>query len=541
MQIPTKAVVLAAGLGNRLRPMTLATPKPLMPIWNRSFLDHTLDRLASWGVKAVMINTHHLQESLAAWAAAYSGPLQITLTHEPTILGTGGALRPMQHWLGDEPFWMVNGDIAWEAEPQPLLDAFEASNGFAATWLDPKRGPRTVECDFAGRITSYASPTPGIPHTYTLCGLHLLSPAVIGYLPKEQESCSIVAAWEAAMFDNHFVRAAIQPAAYWNDGGTLERYLAIHTETQKAASPYYAHHADLPHPRLKAIAKKLGYEPLDTIYIPMGKRGSQREFWRLVCGKKCAVAIFFSPERPDNTRYAATTRILTDAKVAVPACLAYNATQHEIVLQDLGDDSLESRLNAKPILDEHLPEPTPLDLAPIGTLLAKFHQVTPGRTRLEPPMDADLLRWEHSLYADHCSPFTPAQQTQLDQIVQTLNAQPQVLIHRDCQSSNIIYYKDAPYFIDYQGMRKGPAAYDLASLVYDPYVDYTGAQRETLIAAYCAATGDETIRAILPAAGIQRLIQAIGAFHRLVSVGQTRFAQYIPKAQASLKALGFVN
>jgi NDP-sugar pyrophosphorylase family protein len=136
MTKPTIAFVLGAGFGERLRPMTLSTPKPLMPIWNRPLLAHTLAQLESWGVKQVYINTHWLPDVMRAFIAAYQGPLTLHELHEPEILGTGGCLRALKPHLKGEPFWLVNGDIVFNCSPEPLLAAFEQSGAFAAAWLE---------------------------------------------------------------------------------------------------------------------------------------------------------------------------------------------------------------------------------------------------------------------------------------------------------------------------------------------------------------------------------------------------------------------
>ncbi|MEI7901475.1 MAG: sugar phosphate nucleotidyltransferase, partial [bacterium] len=123
---PQKAVVLAAGLGTRLRPLTLAWPKPLMTLWNVPLLEHSLRMLETWGVEEIAVNLHWQPEKIQAWLTARNGRARLRVSYEPEILGTGGALRPLKDFLCDAPFWVVNADIAAALEPQPLLDAFAA-------------------------------------------------------------------------------------------------------------------------------------------------------------------------------------------------------------------------------------------------------------------------------------------------------------------------------------------------------------------------------------------------------------------------------
>ncbi|MDO5462947.1 MAG: sugar phosphate nucleotidyltransferase [bacterium] len=534
--IPTTAFVLGAGLGERLRPMTLATPKPLMPIWNQPLLEHTLRILESWGIQEVYINTHWLPDAMEAYVNAYAGSLKLHILHEPEILGTGGALRCMKKHLKDEAFWLINGDIVFQADATPIVEAFHRSGAFAAAWLDPSVGPRTVEMDFKQRITCWASPTPKVEHTYTFTGVSLLSKKVLNYLPETPKMCSIVEAFNAAMYDNHFVQGVVQKEAYWNDAGTPEAYLQVHRDAQRLPQlkAYTLHANTLPAPEVAQALAALHWDLADTIVIPMGKRGSNRTFWRLVHKKDAAIAIAYeSVERVENRRYADCARCLKKAGVNVPSVLSDQPGL--LLLQDLGDSTL----------DKHLPKnngPEPIDkIEAAMKQLAKFHAAKTGTLELEPTFDQTLLEWEHNFYQTHVAPLPKAAQKELQQLIDVLSKEPMVLMHRDFQSTNILWYNKRPYIIDFQGMRKGPALYDLASFLYDPYLTWSDEVIQHAITTYAltAHRDAEEIRQKLPYAGLQRLLQAIGAYHRLASVGQTRFLAYIPTAQT--RAINFAK
>ncbi|HOM59755.1 MAG TPA: sugar phosphate nucleotidyltransferase, partial [Kiritimatiellia bacterium] len=109
--LPKRALVLAAGLGTRLRPLTQVWPKPLVPLWDVPLLEHVLRLLESWGVEEVAVNLHWRPEAIRAYLETRRGGVRVTFSQEAELLGTGGALRPLRRFFGDGPFWVVNADI----------------------------------------------------------------------------------------------------------------------------------------------------------------------------------------------------------------------------------------------------------------------------------------------------------------------------------------------------------------------------------------------------------------------------------------------
>ena len=118
-----QAMVLAAGLGRRMQPLTDATAKPLLPLGRRPLLDHALDRLAQAGVETAVVNAHWQRERLAAHLAARVAPPSTLLRPEAELLGTGGAVAAAlaDGDLRDEPCFVVNGDTLWLDGPAPAL------------------------------------------------------------------------------------------------------------------------------------------------------------------------------------------------------------------------------------------------------------------------------------------------------------------------------------------------------------------------------------------------------------------------------------
>jgi N-acetyl-alpha-D-muramate 1-phosphate uridylyltransferase len=114
------AVILSAGLGTRMRPLTETTPKPLLPLGGQPILAHTLARLQEAGVKRIIVNAHYLAAQIEAFLRPYPN---VTVTHESELLDTGGAITAMRakKLLPDEPFYIVNGDTYWVDGPTPTL------------------------------------------------------------------------------------------------------------------------------------------------------------------------------------------------------------------------------------------------------------------------------------------------------------------------------------------------------------------------------------------------------------------------------------
>jgi N-acetyl-alpha-D-muramate 1-phosphate uridylyltransferase len=123
---PTVGMVLAAGRGERLRPLTDTLPKPLVPVLGKPLLDHAIDRLAAFGVDRIVVNTHHLGDQIAAHLASRAGP-EIVLSPEATTLETGGGVAHALLLLGQAPFFAVNGDSLWLDGATPALERLAAA------------------------------------------------------------------------------------------------------------------------------------------------------------------------------------------------------------------------------------------------------------------------------------------------------------------------------------------------------------------------------------------------------------------------------
>ncbi len=127
--IPKTAMVLAAGLGTRLKPVTDTLPKPLVKVDEKTLIDHALDRLEAVGVGEVVVNTHYLAEQMEGHLKGRKSPA-IQISHEDGLLDTGGGIAKALPLLGDDPFFAVNADAFW------LNGPYDALQRIADTWDD---------------------------------------------------------------------------------------------------------------------------------------------------------------------------------------------------------------------------------------------------------------------------------------------------------------------------------------------------------------------------------------------------------------------
>lgn len=223
-----RAMILAAGYGTRLRPLTDKRPKCLMPVMNRPLLGLWLGRLASWGAERAVVNTHHLADMVHAYLGdeAPEG-LDVAISHEPEILGTGGGPVAARELLGPEPFLLVNADVLATAQVPKLLERLKAEDAVAVLGLVDDPRFNTVALDEAGQVLGFKG-REGLsaPRWLTYSGLAALSPRLFKYLPPTGRS-SLIDGLRAAIAAGEKVLG--QPLeGFWDDLGTPERLIMLH-------------------------------------------------------------------------------------------------------------------------------------------------------------------------------------------------------------------------------------------------------------------------------------------------------------------------
>lgn len=226
-----RAMVLAAGFGTRLRPLTEALPKPLVPVANRPLIAWSLDRLAAAGVAEVGINLHHRGQAIPeALGDGSRWGMLITWSQEEEILGTGGGIVRLRPFLQTGTFMVLNGDVLSAVDLSAAL-RFHRQGGFAATMVVrplPVGATFTaLECDADGRLVSFKghrSESRAERRACMFCGVHVLEPILFEHLPDNGFACVNDQGYAGML------AAGLDVGAFWYDGpwfdlGTPARYL----------------------------------------------------------------------------------------------------------------------------------------------------------------------------------------------------------------------------------------------------------------------------------------------------------------------------
>lgn len=537
-----KALVLAAGLGTRLRPYTDQIPKPLFTLDSRTLLERIVRQLIAAGAQTVAVNTHHLAEQIHAHLAGKTFTAQIVVRHETEILGTGGAIRNTADIWGGQPFMVVNSDITTDIDLAAVF-RFHLNHPHPVTLVlchDPNFNSVTVDQDDC--VVDFANTGGEIPQDMrhlTFTGIQVLDPSVIAYIPARGFAHSIDA-FRSMLADGFKIKACIAVDHGWADLGSPERYRTAARNITAAAA-------------FQAISPATDGRPIE--WHPLAGDGSDRRWYRLRRGGASLVMVDHgirlgaAPGEADS--FVHIGRHLHDQGLPVPRIIRDDAFAGLVFVEDLGDRHLQTHVAG---------------MSACADILSLYREVidllvrlsTTGGRGFDPDWTWQTPRYDREVIVEkECRYFIEAfvqgycgrkvafqrieaESHRLADGILAENASG--FMHRDFQSRNILISAGRPHVIDFQGGRLGPAEYDLASLLIDPYVALPAALRETLrddfIARYHEQTGKppEDIAATYRLCALSRNLQILGAFGFLAkNKGKTFFADYIPQALASLQ------
>ena len=543
-----RAMVLAAGLGTRLRPLTDHVPKPLLNLGGETLLARIAARLSAAGLRHLAVNAHHLAGQVSAAARTLDGFDEVLVFPETDILGTGGALWGAREFLREcDHFLLHNGDVDCDADLAALCDAHQAGGATVTLLLTDWPEVNSVRLGSDGRVRDIAGrlgaePAPGDRLlTYTgvaVCGRRFLDLLPVG-------ASDLIDALLAAVADEDLgVRGAAPPGLHWNDLGTPGRYLDALMREDCAVDIDFTAAAVTALP----LVSGAGWD----MAVPrrLAPQGSDRGFWRLHDGETPAVLMKSRPGDPDFARYVAIGRFLQGEGLGGPAVYGHDRNDGAVLMEDLGDDTLYRLAQADPA---RAADRYRLALDLLVALQTKGTDALPAcPAAADRVFDEDEVRWEHDYFRERflvgLAGLAPTDLAGLDadlaRVGAVVLAQPRVLMHRDFQSQNILLRDGRARIVDFQGARRGPYAYDLMSLLRDPYVDLGAADRAELLDHYRRALAEagrpapETFAHDCAAAGLQRVMQALGAYGYLSDVkGKAGFRAYIPLGMRHLREL----
>ena len=227
-----KAMILAAGIGQRMQPLTRDWPKPALPVLDRPLVRLLVEQLAAQGVGEVVVNSHAHPDALRA--ALESSPIPVHWSAEPELLGSGGGIRAARSWLETDTFLVVNGDMLLDLDVAGLLDAHRASGACATLAL--REDPRQDDFGTIGvcsrdsgthvsRITELIDQG-GEQGCGLFIGVHAMEPEIFERMPDAREFESLRDVYVPMLRDGEAIGAWFQdPVAHWTPVGTPRELL----------------------------------------------------------------------------------------------------------------------------------------------------------------------------------------------------------------------------------------------------------------------------------------------------------------------------
>jgi len=230
-----KAFILGAGLGTRLRPLTDSLPKPLVPLYHEPMVNYAMRHCLDEGITDFAINTHHIPE---AWGQIYPDETykgaSIEFFYEEVLLETGGGIKNIASFIGDDPLLVYNGDILTDLDLKGLMDEHVSSGNVATLALFPS-GPNCNVAVEDGKIVDMRHALGVHEGTHQFSGIYCISPEILALIP-EDEKISIVPAF-LELIQQGKLGAYVSESATWHDLGSRTSYFEAHRLLRDESCP----------------------------------------------------------------------------------------------------------------------------------------------------------------------------------------------------------------------------------------------------------------------------------------------------------------
>lgn len=574
-----KGFILAAGFSKRLRPITEQIPKPLLPIAGEVLVEYVYNFLKSTGIDQIGINLHYKADEIEQYIKERN--LSVKIFHEKEILNTGGALYNAKDFLKDSDFIVHNADIYWDGNIKEAFDWHRDSKNSITLLVHNHPPDNKLIVDDARNLIGLTTQN---PTAYAFTGIAIYSPEVLELLPSG--ASSVIDLWLKAKSKGLKVKVFPAKYSFWHDIGTPFGYAkAVFDKLKRNFSSIYVHPTSSGCQLVEAegnivIEKdakiKKAFQGKNIIILPetevcleneklsdciIGKGftvsisgwqgeeeslshgGSTRRYFR----KQGKVFCYWEEAGEDFNKTVIIGRFLKQKGFPVPEILDVDREKKLILFEDLGDLTLYSWLQCKRKNEEKAKI-----YRQIIEHTSNLHwKISLYASELEialPEFDYEYLRWESDYFLKECvqgvfkidlSDSEEKLKKELHLIAEKLSKAKKVILHRDLQSQNIMLKGNKVFFVDYQSARLGPAGYDLASLIWDPYVNITNKLRQELVSFYIDKALSYNPEAFHPQAfteelilcKLQRHMQALGAYGFLsLKKGKKNFLKFIPPA-----------
>lgn len=531
-------MILAAGLGTRLRPYTQHTPKALFTIAEQPVLEITIKRLEAAGFNAIIINTHYHHQQIEAFLSQGSFSIPVQTRHEADILGTGGGIRNVADFWRDGPLLVINADIVCDIDLAEIY-AFHLAHGCPVTMVMHEHNQfNSVYVENGERVIGfYDKPSIKSLQKLAFTGIHVLSREVLDFLPAKGPA-HIIDTYQKIIDANESIRAYVVRGHQWYDIGTPASY------TDAA----YDQMAPL------AFKKAFGQAPDGIIHKqPLLGDGSDRRWYRLKSARQSLIMVDHGIRAQTGTQevdaYIDIGMHLSDNGAAVPRILLFDRCAGLVFMEDLGDTHLQTLVKN---------QSRPLLIRIYRKVIDQWIKMAiDGGKTFDTDWTYQTAHYDRRVILDYeCRYFTeaflngylgweiPYGELESEFIFlaeKIMETQINGFLHRDFQSRNIMVQNDCVHFIDFQGGRMGPIQYDLASLLIDPYTDLSRELQKELLSHAVETLGkhlhfnkDQFIEGYTFCA-LSRNLQILGAFAFLCQKkGKTQFEKYIPQATQNL-------